>query len=309
MPENLFSVVIPVYGCNVCLDNLYRRITDNISIITGNYEIIFIDDASPDDSWETILNLSRNDNHIKAIRLSRNFGQHQAIMAGLHHANGEWVIVMDCDLQDPPEEIQHLYNKAKEGYDIVLARRIQRQDSTIRKYSSYLFANILTLLTHEKIDSSIGNFGIYAMYVIKNTLKFKEKISSFNFIIRWVGFKVGTIDVQHQKRFLGKSSYNFSKLFNFALINIIYQSDKPLLFIMKTGALFSGISFLYVVYFIYKYLVYDIPVEGWTSLIVSIHFLGGLLLFGLGVVGLYVAKIFDETRDRPLYIVRTKIGL
>ena len=297
------SVVIPIYSCGKVLHTLYESLNDTLSSISPNFEIIMINDASPDDAWTHIKELEKKDHRIKGINFSRNFGQHKAITAGLDHVSGDWTVVMDCDLQDQPKEIIKLYNKALEGYDIVVGRRVQRQDSFLKKTGSKLFYKILDFFTDNKMDSSIANFSIISLKVVKKLRTLREQHRFYPFFVNWVGFKRADIDIEHSSRNEGKSSYTLSKLINLAIDGIVSQSNKPLKISIKFGFLMSMLSFLYGTWLIIQYFVFAIPVEGWTSVMVSIYFISGLLLANMGLLGLYIGKIFDETKNRPLYII------
>jgi dolichol-phosphate mannosyltransferase len=291
------------------LQSLYDRLVSTLSQITQDFEIIMVNDASGDNAWDEIKKLSKIDSRVKGINLSRNFGQHRAITAGLDYAQGDWVVVMDCDVQDQPEEIIKLYNKAQEGYDIVWGQRVQRQDSFFKKTSSKLFHIIYNYFTELNKDETIANFSIVSHQVINQMLKMKEQNRNYPIFVEWLGFKSTQIPIKHASRECGKSSYTFNKLINMAIDNIVSQSNKPLKLSIKFGFSISLLSVLYAIYLIIRYFIYKTPIEGWTSVMVSIYFIGGLLFANLGVLGLYIGKIFDETKDRPLYIVRETTNL
>jgi len=303
------SVITPVYGCKECLYELYFRVSESIKPITADFEIIFIDDASPDNSWEFLTQLCQKDKHVKAIRFSRNFGQHYAITAGLEHATGNWIIVMDCDLQDRPEEIPRLYNKALEGNDIVLAQRKVRQDNIFRRLFSISFYKLLGFLTDTKQDHTIANFGIYKHQVIDSVLKMKDSIRYFPAMIQWVGFKSVVLEVDHSERFTGKTSYNLKQLLKLGTNVVLSFSEKPLILVARFGLLVSGLSFIAGIIFLIKYFSGEIEVLGFTSLILSIWFLSGIIIFILGIIGLYLGKTFDRVKERPVYIIKEKQNL
>jgi dolichol-phosphate mannosyltransferase len=303
------SIVTPVYGCANMLQSLYDRLVLTLAQITQDFEIIMVNDDSGDDAWDEIKKLSKIDSRVKGINLSRNFGQHRAITAGLDYAQGDWVVVMDCDLQDQPEEIIKLYNKAQEGYDIVWGQRVQRQDSFFKKTSSKLFHIIYNYFTELNKDETIANFSIVSHQVINQMLKMKEQNRNYPIFVEWLGFKSTQIPIKHASRECGKSSYTFNKLINMAIDNIVSQSNKPLKLSIKFGFSISLLSVLYAIYLIIRYFIYKTPIEGWTSVMVSIYFIGGLIFANFGVLGLYIGKIFDETKDRPLYIVRETTNL
>ncbi len=298
------SVVTPVYGCAASLEKLYGRLVSTLEKISGDFEIIMVNDASPDGAWETIRALAEKDRRVKGISLSRNFGQHRAITAGLDYAEGEWIVVMDCDLQDRPEEILKLYAKAQEGYDAVVGRRVERRDSFFKKAGSALFYRIYNYLTDSQVDRAIGNFGIYSSKVIDSVRRFKEQNRSFGLFVLWTGYKRTEIEIVHSERETGKSSYTFSKLINLAIESIVAHSNKPLQLSVKLGFLLSLLSLIYAFWLVIRYLIWNHHVEGWTSLIVSVYFLAGLIIGSIGMTGLYIGKIFDEVKERPLYLVR-----
>ena len=267
-----------------------------------------VDDRSPDNSWSAVLVQTQENKHIKGIRLSRNFGQHYAITAGLEAANGHWIVVMDCDLQDKPEEILALYKKAMEGYEIVYAQRKTRKDSRRKKLSSRLFYGLFGYLTDTVQDSSIANFGIYHRKAIDAIIKMGDSIRYFPTMSQWVGFKKTKIAVEHGQRDAGESSYSWRKLIELAFNNIIAFSDKPMRLTVKLGVLVSLFSFLIGLIYIYKYFQGDIVVLGYSSLIISIWFLSGMIISILGIIGIYIGKIFERVKERPVYIIDEKIN-
>ena len=297
------SIVTPVFCCGANLHNLYERLKNSLVKITDDFEIIMVNDASPDNAWEIIKEISLKDQRLKGINLSRNFGQHYAITAGLDFANGDWVVIMDCDLQDQPEEILKLYEKTKEGYDIVFGRRINRQDNILKKLSSKIFYKIFDYFTENKTDSTIANFSIINKKVVKELRRLKEQNRTYFLFINWLGFKRADIDIDHDKRIEGKSSYTLSKLINLAIDSIVAQSNKPLIIFIKFGFLISLISLLYAFWLIFRFFFFSIPLQGWTSIMVSLYFIGGLLFANMGVLGIYVGKIFNETKNKPLYVI------
>ena len=308
MSNPLISVVSPEYKGEKMVHELVERIKKSVSTITDNFEIILVNDASPDNTWEAILKECQEDNRVKGVNLSRNFGQHYAITAGLSFIQGEWVIVMDCDLQDRPEEIPHLYAKAQEGYDIVYAQRLIRKDKGLKKLSSLLFHSTLNWLSGQKTDKSIANFGIYKKVVISEYNKMPERARSFGSLINYLGFKVACMPVKHSERGEGESSYTIRKLFNLAFDIILSNSNKPLRMMVQIGFFFSLISMILAFYNVIAYWTGIIQVQGFTSTIFSIWFIGGLLMMQLGIVGIYIGKIFDQVKGRPNYVVMDKIN-
>ena len=300
----LISVVVPVYGCKSCLKELCSRIIKTIIEIPAQYEIILVNDASPDHAWDTIKLLSEQDEQIKGIDFARNFGQHHAITAGLDYTNGDWVVVMDCDLQDKPEEIATLYKKAIEGYEVVFGKRMVRQDNWLKKKSSQAFYRIYDYFSGQMTDPSTANFSINAKKVVMSYRRMREQNRYFPLFIKWMGYKTANISVEHHSRKEGKSSYSIRKLINLGTDAIISQSNKPLRLSIQIGFLMSLVSFIYAMYLFFRYFFLDETVQGWTSVMVSIFFIGGLIFFNLGILGLYIGKIFNETKGRPLYLIR-----
>lgn len=297
------STVIPVYGCRAALPELHRRLSGVLSSIVEEYEIIFVNDCCPQNSWEVIEEICRDDKHVKGIELSRNFGQMKAILAGLENATGDWIVVMDCDLQDRPEEIKNLYNKALEGYDVVLARRVQRKDGPVKKALSKAFYKVYNFATDNTYDGSVSNFSIISSKVAKSYCKLREQHRAYVMYIKWLGFRQTAIDVECDERYEGKSSYSMKKRINMAVDLLTSQSDKIIRLFVTFGFIMSIISFLTIIGLVIYKFVADVSI-GWTSIIATIILVGGLIIMVIGIVGIYVGNIFMQTKDRPLYIIR-----
>lgn len=302
------SVVSPVYQAENIVSELVKQVKEAVLPITEDFEIILVNDASSDNSWDKIVEECGKDKRVKGIDLSRNFGQHYAITAGLQYAKGEWVVVMDCDLQDRPDEIPNLYRKAQEGWDIVYARRTKRKDNFIKKTTSLIFNKVFTYLSGIKQDN-VANFGIYHSSVISEYNKMKEYARSFGSLIRYLGFRTCVLDVKHGGRFEGNSSYTFSKLLRLTSDVILSNSNKPLKLTVKFGFIVSFLSLLLAVYNVFAHYLGIITVPGFTTTIFSIWFVGGLILFVLGIVGLYIGKIFDQVKGRQLYVVYKELNI
>lgn len=302
------SVVIPIYGCRDALYELYTRLSNTLKKITQDYEIILVNDACPQGSWEVIEDICASDTKVKGINLSRNFGQHKAILAGLDECIGESVVVMDCDLQDRPEHIVEMYEKLQEGYDVVWARRVNRKDKGSVKFLSKLFYKICNLFTDRDIDSNLSNFSISRKIVIKEQCRMREKSRDFAVFQQWLGFNVAFLDLESDERAAGKSSYKFLKKVRLALDIISSQSNKPLYLSVGVGFAFVILAVIIIIYYLINYYVFGDVVEGWTSLLISLYMIGGLLMMFLGVIGLYIGKIFDETKRRPLYVVKDRLN-
>ena len=302
------SIVSPVYRGEKMVAELVRRNVESVSSITDDYEIILVNDASPDSSWEEIVLQCASNPKVKGINLSRNFGQHYAITAGLHYATGEWVIVMDCDLQDRPEEIPNLYKKALEGFDIVYARRVVKHVGWWKRFSSVAFHAVFDWLSGIKSDSTIANFGIFHEKVIAEYNKIPQQARSFGSLISMLGFKRGFVDVEQDQSARGGSSYTLRKLLAHSFNIIVSSTNKPLRMAVGLGFGMSTLSFLLALYNIIAKMTGIIRVSGYTTTVFSIWFVGGLLLFVMGVLGLYVGKIFDQVKGHPLFVVRDEVN-
>ena len=303
------TIVSPVYKGAGMVAELVRRIVKSVSSITDDYEVILVNDASPDDSWGEIVRQCSANPKVKGINLSRNFGQHCAITAGLRFSQGEWVVVMDCDLQDRPEEIPNLYRKAQEGYDIVYARRVLRKDGFVKRSTSALFYRIFRRLSGMQTDKAVANFGIYHRRVIDEFNKMPEQSRFFPSQIRFLGFNDTSIDVEHGGRSEGKSSYSLLKRFKLGFDVIVSNSNKPLRFAVGLGFGMSAIAFLLALYNVIAKCAGVIQVPGYTTTVFSIWFVGGLLLLVMGIMGLYIGKIYDQVKGRQLFIVKDKVNL
>jgi len=304
--HNKIAVVVPVYSAEKILDELCSRLTFNLSQITDSFEIILVDDSSSDSSWIKIKENTLKDDRIKGYLLSRNFGQHHAITAGIDKADAEWVVVMDCDLQDRPEEIVQLYNKALKGFDIVLAARKNRKDNFLKKATSKLFYFVLSFLSGMKFNGEVGNFGIYNKNVVDNIKHLREPFRFFVSSVKWIGFSSTTLNVEYDNRFEGKSSYNYKKLISLAVNIIISYSNKPLKMMIFSGIGFAFISLLFIAYNFYLKFIGQITELGYTSIISSIWLLAGIILSSTGVLGIYIGKIYDGIKNRPLYVISEK---
>lgn len=303
------SVVSPVYRGEKMVHELVSRIVKNVATISDDFDVILVNDASPDNSWEMIRKECENDKRIKGVNLSRNFGQHRAITAGLNYAKGDWVIVMDCDLQDRPEEIPALYKKAQEGYDVVQGEREDRQDKYLKKLSSTVYNKVFNYLSGIKTDKKVANFGVYKQNVIQSILKMPERDRAFGVLIKYVGFKSISIPIKHGGRFEGTSSYTLVKLLRLAFGTIISNTNKPLRIMTGLGFFLSIVSLMVAFYNVVAYYLGLIGVHGFTTTVFSIWFVGSMLMMQVGIVGLYIGKIFDQVKSRPLYIVMDEVNI
>lgn len=298
------SVVIPVYQAERILPVLCERLTASLASLHRTYEVILVDDRSPDHSWEVMRQMVLTHPGFIAVRLSRNFGQHYAITAGLDLAQGDWTVIMDCDLQDQPEEIPRLLESAECGYSVVLARRKERGDPQRRSLLSHVFYAVFKFLTGYRLDPEVGSFRIMKRNVVEAYRGMREASRLFGGMIEWLGFETAYVDVQHAPRYEGKSSYNIRSMMQLALDGMIAFSNRPLYLSIGTGILISLLSAGFGLSLVIRFLIdphFAIP--GWASTITSTTFIGGLILLNLGILGIYVGRIYDQTKGRPIYVV------
>ena len=307
MPE--LSFVSPVYRCRDCLEKLVEEIAAVCERINVTYEVILVNDGCPENSWEEILRIARANPLVKGVKLSRNFGQHSAIEAGLNAASGEWVIVLDCDLQDHPSTAEELWRVAKEGSDVVLVRRISRSDGIVRAALSTAFYKTLSFLTGTKLSPEIANFGIYHRRVIEAYISWKEEQKYFPVMIQWLGFAQKTIDAPQSPRFAGTSAYNFRSLLKLGAQIVLSFSDRPLWIMAFAGAFVAGVALLASFVYFVRALLGETDVMGWTSLILSIWFLGGVNVLVGGLLGIYLGRALREAKGRPSFIVSGTVNL
>ncbi|MDI9355832.1 MAG: glycosyltransferase family 2 protein [Chitinophagaceae bacterium] len=302
------SVVSPVYRAEKILEKLVLEIQKVMKKMDVTFEIVLVDDRSPDNSWHVMKELKEKYSFLKIYRFSRNFGQHPAIMAGLTKTNAEWIVVMDCDLQDQPKEIEKLLAKATEGYDIVQARRVNRKDSFFKKLGSRLFSIFFNYLSDIKVNHEIANFGIYHKKVIKEVVNMGDYIKSFPLFVYFVGFNSYALEIEHAERDSGKSNYTLSKLLDLAFTSIIAYSNKPLKLFVKLGVIISLISFIIGGYYITQAISGGVVVPGYASLIVSLFFLSGIIICAIGIVGVYLGRVFEQIKNRPSFIIEEEFN-
>jgi polyisoprenyl-phosphate glycosyltransferase len=298
----LLSVVVPVYGCRSCLGHLYGRLTAALKGNGTSYEILLVDDRGTDGSWEEIERLVALDDSVGGILLSRNFGQHAAITAGLQFAQGDWVAVIDCDLQDPPEEIPRLYAKALQGYDIVFGRRVHKRTTWPRKRLASMYYRILRMFAGVTLTGDYGDLSVLSRKAVDAFLQLREQDRQYVMILTWLGFDTAVVDYEPAPRYRGRSSYSLSRLFALALSGIFFQTTFLLRWIAYLGLLLAWLGTLLALYLLGARLVGNIY-PGWTGIIVSILLLSGFIILSTGVTGLYIGKVFDQSRGRPLFIV------
>ncbi|MBI3591588.1 MAG: glycosyltransferase family 2 protein [Candidatus Melainabacteria bacterium] len=302
------SVISPVYKAQNIIDELVKRIKESALKVTHDFEIILVDDCSPDDSWLKIEENCKKDQRVKGIKLSRNFGQHKAITAGLEESKGDYVVVIDCDLQHDPVYIPEMYKKALDGYDIVYTKMTKIAHSFIRNICSKMFSMIFNWLTDNNFShETIGSYSLLSRKVVNSFSKIKDSQRHYLLVLRWLGFKYAYLDVEHKERYESESSYSFKKLFSHALDGIISQSDKLLRLSISIGFIFSFLSVIMIILLVFSYFLYGFK-EGWTSIISVILLSTGLLLISIGILGIYIAKIFEQVKNRPLYLIDKRLN-
>lgn len=299
------SVVIPVYGCPGALEPLWERLTETLLKITNDYEIILVNDGCPKGSWNIIEKICQQDARIVGMNLSRNFGQVNATNAGIEYSTGDYVIVMDCDLQDKPEEILKLYFKIQEGYDIVYAGRKNRKDTKWVKFCSALYYHVYNHVVEGYYNPCIGNFCIVKRKIVDEYCALPEHNKAFTTVLGWMGYNSTIVMIEGDERLEGKSSYNMRRKINMAIEQITFQSNKPLFFFIKLGLFIAMIALIYISYQLGKYWLIGGAPDGWMSLIAVVSLLGGVQLVSIGVIGIYIGNIFNETKNRKSYFVQT----
>ena len=296
------SVVVPVYGCRESLAELHRRTSEVLSSLTPSWEIVLVDDCDRQNSWQEVERIARSDPRVRGYRLSRNFGQHAAITAGLAQCTGRWAVVMDCDLQDPPENIPLLYRKAAEGHDIVLARRKQKRHSAFRRAAARTYFALMNAVGTRQLDGEFGSFSIISRKVIDAFLRFQDQDRHYLFILNWLGYDTETIEYAHGERHSGSSSYSVRQLIRHALNGMFFQTTLLLRWIVYVGFWVSAAGLLLAAWYVYQYFAHGL-LPGFTSLAVLILLIGGFIIMSTGVAGLYIGKVFDQVKGRPLYVI------
>lgn len=300
------SVVIPVYGCRGCLHQLHERLTAVLTDLEVEYEIVFVDDRSPDDSWTTLQEIAQQDDRVLSVRLSRNFGQQAAITAGLAECSGEAAVLMDCDLQDPPESIPDLHAKYKEGFDVVLAEREKKSHTWFRQKASESYYAIMKRLTGSAYGARFGAFSLISRDVINSFLEFKDVNRHYLFILEWLGYDTAIVPYVQAERTIGESSYNLRSLIVHAIKGMFFHTTSLLMWIVYMGLTLAAIGFAFIVWVVISYFLYETQ-AGWTSVVSLIVLFGGLQIVTIGVVGLYVGQVFDQSKARPIYVVQKRI--
>lgn len=304
------SVIVTVYRAERTLPELLRRLCSVLGRLQRPYEIVLVDDRSPDDSWAVIEQMASQQPSLIGVRLSRNFGQHYALTAGLDLAHGEWTVIMDCDLQDQPEDIPRLLERANQGYEIVLARRIGKPDGRLRSFGSAMFYQLFNLLSGYHMDPEVGTFRVMGRRVVEAYREMRESPRLFGGMIQWLGFDVTHLDVARAARYEGESSYTLRNRFRLAFDGIVSFSNRPLYASISLGFGLAAAAGFYGALLIIRYLLQPYRgVPGWLSTFTALVFMGGLILMNLGVIGVYVGRIYNQTKGRPLYVIDKIVGL
>jgi len=302
------SIVSPVYKAENIIDELVKRISEEVSELTENYEIILIEDGGGDRSWAKIEeNCTRNKN-VKGIKLSRNFGQHYAITAGLKEAKGDIIVILDCDLQDDPMHIRKLLEEFDKGHDVVFTKRIGRKHSFFKLVTAKIYNSLFKIFSDKNYDLDVGSMTLISRRVKDEFIKLKDQDRLYIQLIKWIGFKSTYVPVDHRDRYEGKSTYSVSKLFVTAIQGWTSYSDKLLRLSIYSGLMISIATLLVGIYIVISYFLKSFQ-PGWPSIIVAILFSTGLILMSIGIAGIYIGKIFEQTKERPLYIVDKKINI
>ena len=298
------SVIVPSFNEEKNVPLIYERLTSTLSQISDDYEIIFVNDCSKDSTLSVIKQISEKDSHVKYISFSRNFGHQIAVSAGLDMCKGKAVVIIDGDLQDPPELILEMYKKYQEGYKVVYAKRKSREGETwFKKITAKLFYRFLSAMTSIEIPVDVGDFRLIDKVVVKHLKNMPEKSKYLRGQISWIGYKQTFVEYHRDARLYGKTNYPLKKMLHLAFDGITAFSDKPLKMASAIGIISAILSLLAIVYALISHFIFDSAVSGWTSLIISVLFIGGVQLITIGIIGEYIARINNDVRNRPLYII------
>lgn len=305
----MYSIVIPIYNEQETIAELLRRVQSVVDRLDEKVEIILIEDGSTDDSFELLRRARQKDSRLKILRLSRNFGHQVALSAGISHTKGKAVVLMDGDLQDPPELIPQMITQWKQGYQVVYTVKRSRRENFIMRFAFHSFYRLMRVFSSVSIPMEAGNFSLLDRRVVDTFLKLPERHRYISGLRAWVGFRQTGIEYDREPRFVGKPQMTLSRLINLALDGLFSFSNAPLRLATYAGFIVASLSFLLAAYVIYEKLFTDKAILGWASTIVSITFIGGMILLTLGVIGEYIGRIYDEVKQRPLYVIKEKIGL
>lgn len=307
----MISVVVPIFNEEGNIPEVYKRCSAVFDKSGETYEMIFVNDGSTDRSLAICKKLADGNRQVKIVSFSRNFGHQIAVTAGLDFAQGDAVVVIDTDLQDPPELIGEMVEKWKEGYQVVYAQRKKRKGETFfKKKTAYFFYRLMRFMTSTEIPPDTGDFRLMDKEVVEVLKKMRERNRFLRGMVSWVGFKQAGLQFERQRRLSGKTKYPLTKMIRFAVNGIVSFSDKPLRIASYLGLISSGIGLLMIFYGIYsKFFMPETTVSGWASVFIAVLFLGGVQLFTIGIIGEYISRIYEETKARPLYIVDEQINI
>ena len=301
------SVIIPSYNEERNVGIMHERLTKTLSEITDSYEMIFVNDCSKDQTLLRIKELAERDSHVKYLSFSRNFGHQIAVSAGLDFCTGEAVVIIDGDLQDPPELISQMYERYKEGYKVVYAKRKTREGETwFKKATAKIFYRLLASMTSIDIPVDVGDFRLIDRVIVEHLRNMPEKSKYIRGQIAWIGYKQTFVEYHRDARLYGTTNYPLKKMLRFALDGITAFSDKPLKIASGLGIFAAIVSLLALVYALVSHFCFHATITGWTSLILSVLFIGGVQLITIGIIGEYIARINNDVRNRPLYILDEK---
>jgi dolichol-phosphate mannosyltransferase len=308
--SRLYSLVIPLYNEEEVIHETIKRVTAVMSNKDFEYEIVFVNDGSKDKTEEIVKGYSKEDKHIKLISLSRNFGHQTAITAGMDNAVGDAVIVMDADLQDPPEVVLQMIDKFNEGYDVVYAIRAKRKGETFfKKFTAKVFYRFLKSMCDVEIPVDTGDFRLISRQVSDVLKNLTERNRYVRGLVSWVGFKQTGIYYEREERFAGETKYPLKKMIKLSVDGITSFSTKPLKLSEWVGSIMAIVGFIYAIVIIIQKIAGTSMEAGWASTIVAILIIGGIQLIMLGIAGEYIARIFDESKNRPLYIIKEKVNM
>lgn len=302
---DMLSVIVPAYNEAEVLPEFHRRLAAVLNQLDLRCEVIYVNDGSRDDTQKIIDRLCAEDPRAASIDLSRNFGKEAAMTAGLDYAQGDAIVIIDADLQDPPELITQMVALWREGYDVIYARRTSRSGETwLKKATASAFYRLIQKVSRVQIPADTGDFRLMNRRSVDSLLQLREQHRFMKGLFAWVGYKQIALDYERDPRIAGETKFNYWKLWNFALEGITSFTIAPLKIATYVGLLTAGLSFVYGAWIIYQTIAFGNPVPGYPSLIVVVLFLGGLQIFFIGVIGEYVGRIYDETKQRPLYVVQ-----
>jgi len=302
------SVVSPVYKGEHTVGLLVESLSDYLPQICSSHEIVLVEDGSSEESWQAVLKACEGRSNVRALKLSRNFGQHYAVTAGLEHARGNTIVIMDCDLQDRPESIGMLYEEVKKGYHVVFTKRKKRRHSFLKSLFSVIYNRAFTIFSGSEYSIDYNSLVMMTSKAKEAFMRIKDQDRLYIQLLKWIGFRSTEVIVEHEQRAGGKSTYSFARLLKIAIQGWTFHSDRLLRYSIYFGFGLSGLSFLSGLLIIYRYFAHGF-LPGWPSLFLTVLFSTGVLLISIGITGIYIGKIFIQVKDRPLYIIEEKVHI